>query len=90
VVPRARLRDDPNASRVFDMVREIPRVIDGIRCHCGCAEYTDKYSLLSCYEGAGMARECQICQGQVRLAYRLHRRGKTLSEVRAAIDARFS
>jgi hypothetical protein len=36
-----------------------------------------------------MAGHCQICQGQVRLAYRLHKQGKSLDDIRAAIDAKF-
>jgi phosphoribosyl-dephospho-CoA transferase len=36
-----------------------------------------------------MARECIVCQGQARLAIKLHKEGKTLDEIRAAIDARF-
>lgn len=73
----------------FDEVRQIPEIADGIRCNCGCAGQPGFYSLLSCYESEGMARMCDICQGQGRLAFRLHRAGKSLDEIRAAIDARF-
>ncbi|NOT07853.1 MAG: hypothetical protein HOP28_06570 [Gemmatimonadales bacterium] len=78
-----------NLIELFDQVREIPEVIDGIRCNCGCADIPDFYSLLTCYEGDAMARSCPICQGEGRLAARLHKEGKTLDEIRAAIDARF-
>jgi hypothetical protein len=78
-----------DAIAAFDEVREIPEIIDGIRCNCGCADDPAFYSLLTCYEAEGMARYCHICQGQGRLAYRLHKAGKTLDEIRAAIDARF-
>ena len=74
---------------MFDMVREIPQVADGIRCNCGCAEDPDLRSLLSCFEGEGMAQGCGICQGQARLAHTLHRQGKTLDQIRAELDARF-
>ena len=78
------------AAPAFDEVRQIPEIIDGIRCNCGCADDPNFYSLLTCYEGSeAMARVCQICQGQGRLAFRLHAAGKTLEEIRAAIDARF-
>ena len=84
------LADTPDAIPAFDMVRTIPEVVDGIRCNCGCAERADYYSLLTCYEGKeAMARHCVICQGQGRLAYRLHKEGKTLDEIRKRIDARF-
>ena len=84
------LADTPDAIPAFDMVRTIPEVVDGIRCNCGCATRPENYSLLSCYEGKeAMARHCVICQGQGRLAYRLHKEGKTLDEIRKKIDARF-
>lgn len=78
-----------DAAPVFDMVRQIPQIADGIRCRCGCAELEGNYSLLSCYEGHGMAGHCQVCQGEGRLAFRLHKQGKTLDEIRVAIDAKF-
>ena len=89
VLTKDQLADHPKAVEVFDMVREIPEVVDGIRCQCGCADSTGYYSLLSCYEGDAMARSCPVCQGQGRLVYRLHKDGKTLDEIRHAIDARY-
>lgn len=74
---------------LFDGVRQIPHVVDGIRCHCGCAEVPGMYSLLSCYEGAGMAQYCNVCQGGGRLVVKLHAEGRTLDEIRAAVDRRF-
>jgi hypothetical protein len=83
------LKEHPKAAPVFDMVRKIPEIVDGIRCQCGCAELPEFYSLLSCYEADGMAQHCVICQGEGRLAYTMHEQGKTLDEIRAAIDERF-
>jgi hypothetical protein len=80
----------PEAAPVFDLVREIPQVADGIRCHCGCAAAPGYYSLLSCYEEPGMAQHCEICQGQAKLAHRLHGRGWSLDGIRAAVDAAFA
>lgn len=84
------LADFPQARIAFDEVRQIPAIVDGIRCQCGCDEMPNHYSLLSCYEAGGMARECEICQGQGRLAFRLHKEGKSLDEIRAAIDKRYA
>jgi hypothetical protein len=89
VLPDARLADAPEARPAFAEARRIPQVLDGIRCHCGCAELPDHRSLLSCFEGDAMAMDCTVCQGQARLAYRLHREGRTLGEIRASVDARF-
>jgi hypothetical protein len=89
VLTREQLGEHADAAPVFDLVRQIPEVVDGIHCHCGCATLEGKYSLLSCYEADGMAGHCEICQGEGRLAYRLHKRGRSLNEIRAAIDAKF-
>ena len=89
VLTREKLTEHPAAEPVFDMVRKIPQVVDGIRCQCGCAELPEFYSRLSCYEADGMAQHCVICQGEARLAFRMHEQGKTLDQIRAAIDAKF-
>ncbi len=79
----------PHVRDLYDRVRAVPGVIDGIGCHCGCAELPGMYSLLSCYEGSGMAQYCDVCQGEARLATHLHDEGHSLAEIRAAIDRRF-
>jgi len=73
---------------VFDMVRQIPRIADGLACYCGCMSMGNR-SLLTCYHEGGMAAGCQICQGEGRLAYRRWKEGQTLDQIRRAIDARF-
>jgi hypothetical protein len=83
------LSDHPGSISAFDQVREIPQIVDGIGCSCGCASREGFYSLLSCYEGEGMARMCEVCQGTGRLAFRLHKQGKSLAEIREAVDLRF-
>ncbi len=74
---------------LFDAIRAIPEVADGIRCSCGCAELPGYYSLLSCYEGDAMATICPICQGAGKLTVRLHAEGQTLAQIRIAVDAQF-
>jgi hypothetical protein len=84
------VRAQPGAVAAFDMARTNPQILDGIRCSCGCSDQPGKRSLLSCYEGEdAMALDCEICEGQARLAYRLHGRGRSLDQIRAAIDARY-
>lgn len=89
VISHAELARTPMLATLFDGVRRIPEVVDGIRCNCGCASLPGFYSLLSCYEADGMARDCRVCQGQGRLAVRLHAEGKCLDQIRAAVDAKF-
>ena len=81
---------DADVLAIYDQVREIPHVVDGIRCHCGCASWEGFYSLLTCYEQNGMAQACLICQGQAKLVYRLHKDGWSLNGIRASVDAAFS
>ena len=86
----AQLERRNDVADAFEGVRAIPQVIDGLRCHCGCAEIPGFYSLLSCYEGTeAMALICPICQGEGRMAARLHKEGSTLDEIRMALDAKY-
>ena len=90
MLTREQLGGKPALIPLFDAVRAIPEIVDGIRCNCGCAGSPGFYSLLSCYEGAdAMALTCPICQGQGKLAARLHGEGKSLDQIRTAVDARF-
>lgn len=79
----------PDLAEVFDGIREMPHIADGIGCHCGCSAMPGMRSLLSCYEDMGMAQFCVICEGEGRLAVKLHGEGRSLDEIRAAIDRRF-
>ena len=89
VTPESDLKGD-HVTAAFNEVRQIPQIVDGIRCHCGCATLEGFYSLLTCYEGPhAMAQMCELCQGHGRFAFRLHKSGKTLDEIRKAIDDRY-
>lgn len=80
--------DKKETAPVYAMVREIPQVIDGIYCYCECARGHGHYSLFSCFED-GHGAWCGTCLQEVELAHRLHKEGKTLDQIRAAIDAQF-
>lgn len=80
---------DADVRAVFDLVRQMPQVADGIRCYCGCADRQGMRSLLSCFGTGGMAKDCEICQGEARLAHRRWREGQTLAQIRRAITARY-
>lgn len=75
---------------IFDMVREMPEIADGIDCYCGCAVRPGYRSLLTCYYADGMATGCPICQGEAELAYRRWKDGQSLERIRRAIDARYA
>lgn len=75
---------------IFEMVREMPQIADGIDCYCGCAVRPGYRSLLTCYYADGMATACPICQGEARLAHRRWKEGQDLERIRRAIDARYA
>jgi len=79
---------DDSVVEVFDQVRQIPEIADGLACYCGCMMVGNR-SLLTCYHESGMARGCMICQGEGRLAFRRWQEGQSLEQIRRAIDARF-
>lgn len=90
VLTAEELADAPDAIPIYDGIREIPHIADGIRCYCGCAELPGYRSLLTCFEANGMAKFCEGCQGQARLAYRRWKEGQSLDQIRRATDARFA
>lgn len=90
VLKAEQLHDAADMTDVFDGIRAIPHIADGIRCYCGCVNVPGYRSLLSCYEGDGMARYCDICEGSGRLAVRRHAEGQNLDQIRRAIDARYA
>ena len=83
------LADAPDVIGLYDSVRKIPHIVDGIGCYCGCAQREGYRSLLTCYEQGGMAKHCEICQGQGRLAHSRWKEGQSLEQIRRAIDARY-
>ena len=74
---------------IYDMVREMPEIADGIGCSCGCAALPGYRSLLTCYHATGMAMGCAICQGTAKLVHGRWKEGQDLARIRRACDARF-
>ena len=90
VMTREQLGDiSPEIVDLYEKVREMPEIADGIACTCGCSLMPGHRSLLTCYEPRGMARGCLICQGTARLAHRRWKEGQSLDRIRRALDARF-
>ena len=85
VAPATRYADYPRVARTYALVAEIPQVIDGIYCYCACSEHSGHYSLLDCYKDDHAAR-CDVCLSEADMAHRMHRDGKSLDEIRTAID----
>jgi hypothetical protein len=89
VLPDAKLGSKRSAKRAFAMVREIPEIADGVYCYCDCDKSMGHRSLLACFE-SDQAVGCGMCREQMKLVYDLHRKGKTLAEIREGCDREFS
>jgi len=90
VLTAADLSGNPDLIPLFEGIAKIPQIADGIGCACGCASDPNIRSLLTCFEKSSrMALFCEICQAEGRMAVRLHDNGRTLEQIRAALDARF-
>ncbi len=87
--PEAVEKFGKKAREVFEMIREIPEIADGIGCYCGCYAREGYRSLLTCFYEEGRGSGCPICQGEARLAFRRHNEGQNLDQIRRAIDARY-
>ncbi len=85
VAPAAQYAAFPRVAQTYTMVAEIPQVIDGIYCYCACSEHSGHYSLLDCYKDAHAAR-CDVCLSEASMAYRMLQDGKSLDDIRLAID----
>lgn len=92
VISAEQLRSEGHPDDVialYDGIRAMPEVADGLACYCGC-ELMGNRSLLTCYHPTGMARGCAICQGEARMAIRMHAEERSLDDIRRAIDARYA
>ena len=73
----------------YDHAREVPEILDGLYCRCNCAHGMGHRSLLSCFEG-DQAAGCMTCREQGELAYKLVKDGKSLADIRLAVDKEFA
>jgi len=79
----------PAVERIYDEARQIPQVLDGLYCHCGCKEHEGHRSLLSCFQTAHGAG-CEVCLQEAEMAFRMHGSGAGLAEIRDAVDQAFA
>lgn len=85
VVPQERYTDYPRIAQVYAQAAEIKEVLDGIYCYCECSKHSGHYSLLECFE-TDHGAACDVCLSEAALAYRMHQDGKTLDQIRDAVD----
>jgi hypothetical protein len=76
----------PRIAEVYEMAAQIPHVLDGLYCHCDCSKHSDHRSLLTCFQDDHGAA-CDVCLTEAALAYRMIGEGKSLKQIRKAVDA---
>jgi hypothetical protein len=79
---RRRVREAYAAARTH------PELFDGVYCACECDKSMGHRSLLSCFESR-QAIGCMACREEAELVARLARDGKSLAEIRLAVDEEF-
>ena len=79
--------DNAHVASTYRKAARIKKIVDGLFCYCFC-KGGGHYSLLDCFRddhGAG----CDICLGEVNLAYEMSEKGATLDQIRDAVDQQF-
>jgi hypothetical protein len=73
----------------YDAARTNPEIFDGLACACGCTgKHGTHRSLLSCFESL-QPTGCWGCQEEAQLVAQLVKDGKSLAEIRTAIDKKW-
>lgn len=85
VLPAANFARNPQAATAYQVARQIPQVLDGLYCYCHCKENMRHRSLLTCFQSEHAAA-CDICMGEAQMAYQMTGDGKSLQDIRVAID----
>jgi len=72
----------------YSGARAYPELFDGLCCGCDCRESMGHRSLLSCYESK-QPQGCLACQEEAWLVADLAKQGKSLADIRTAVDKKF-
>jgi Protein of unknown function with PCYCGC motif len=88
VLPEAELGSKRSVRETYAAARTHPEIFDGIYCACRCEESMNHRSLLSCFESR-QAIGCLACREEAELVGRLAGDGKSLEEIRLAVDKEF-
>jgi hypothetical protein len=89
VLPEEEIGSRKRVREAYAAARTHPEIFDGVYCACECDQSMSHRSLLSCFESR-QAIGCGACREEGELVGRLARDGKTLDEIRRAVDEEFS
>jgi hypothetical protein len=68
----------------YELAAKISNVLYQLPCYCYC-DRIGHGSLRSCYESTHAAH-CSACMKELYFAYQQHKKGKTVAQIRAAIE----
>ena len=88
VVPESLTPRTPGASEAYAAAREAAATLDGVYCYCDCSKHAGHRSLLTCFESEH-GSYCDVCMGEAIVASGMAKQGKSLTEIRTAIDRQF-
>ena len=89
VLAESELGSKRRVREAYEAARTHADLFDGIYCACGCDKSMNHRSLLSCFESR-QAIGCMACREEAELVARLAEDGKTLEEIRLAVDKEFA
>jgi hypothetical protein len=89
VLPEPELEGRRRVREAYAAARTHAEVFDGVYCACLCDETMNHRSLLSCFETC-QPIGCAACREEAELVARLARDGKTLDDIRLAVDEEFA
>ena len=75
---------DALSRNVYTLAAKIKPVLYQQPCYCYCDRHAGHKSLLDCYVSTH-GTECEICQKEAILSYKLTQKGKTPEQIRASI-----
>lgn len=81
-------KDFFRAANAYQIAEEMPQTLDALYCYCKCKESPTlrHKTLLTCYT-SDHAAKCGICMHEAEMASDLTKQGKSIPEIRAAVDA---
>ena len=88
VLAESELPDKDDVRDAYVAARASPEIFDGLYCACRCRDKLHHRSLLSCFESR-QPTGCMGCREEAILVGRLVRKGKTLAEIREAVDEEY-
>lgn len=88
VVPVSLVPRTPGSVEAYAAARASAATLDGVYCYCDCSKHAGHRSLLTCFE-TDHGAYCDICMGEAIVASGMAQQGRSLMEIRGAIDRQF-